>query len=87
MNLYEYTLLDPSSNDIRLATILTGKSDDPIRIEITHAPLDPSIHDDKPKRLSVKELKEPLFLGDRWTAHETLSGRVVLGDHEKGRTS
>ncbi|RYP36002.1 hypothetical protein DL767_003569 [Monosporascus sp. MG133] len=73
-----YKPLDPSTNDIRLVTILPGEFDDPIKIEISHAELVPPAHDDKPKRLSLKEIRETLPKG--WKARETLEGRVIFSE-------
>ncbi|KAI1387256.1 HET-domain-containing protein [Hypoxylon trugodes] len=74
MNRYKYKPLNP--NDIRLVTILPGKFGDPIRIEINHATLVPPAEDEKPKRLSLKEIRKGLPKG--WDAFENLEGRVVF---------
>ncbi|RYP74958.1 hypothetical protein DL770_007511 [Monosporascus sp. CRB-9-2] len=76
MGRYQYKPLDPSTNDIRLVTILPGEFDDPIKVEITHTELAPPAHDDKPKLLSLKEIQEALPEG--WSARETLEGRVIF---------
>ncbi|RYP74485.1 hypothetical protein DL771_002959 [Monosporascus sp. 5C6A] len=76
MGRYQYEPLDPSTNYIRLVTILPGLFDDPIEVEITHAELAPPSHDDKPKRLSLKEIQETLPEG--WRAFETLDDRVIF---------
>ncbi|OTA62266.1 HET-domain-containing protein [Hypoxylon sp. EC38] len=73
---YNYAPLESPSTDIRLVTILPGKFDDPIRIKITHARLDPPVQDDKPKRLSVKEIRESL--PEDCLVYETIEGRVLF---------
>ncbi|RYO91805.1 hypothetical protein DL764_008230 [Monosporascus ibericus] len=78
MGRYQYNPLNPSTNDIRLVTILPGEVDDPIKVEITHAELVPPAHDNNPKRLSLKEIRETL--PEDWSAHETLEGRVIFWD-------
>ncbi|RYP81660.1 hypothetical protein DL769_001892 [Monosporascus sp. CRB-8-3] len=70
--------LNLSTNDIRLVTIPPGEFDDPIKVEITHAELVPPAHDDKPRRLSLKEIQETL--PEDWSAYETLEGRVIFWD-------
>ncbi|KAI1380165.1 HET-domain-containing protein [Hypoxylon crocopeplum] len=82
---YKYTPLDPSSNDIRLVTILPGRFDDPIRIKITHHPLVSPVHDGKAKRLPLKEIRKTLPTG--WWAYETLEGRVLFANDDEDYTS
>ncbi|KAF3068318.1 Heterokaryon incompatibility protein 6, OR allele [Daldinia childiae] len=81
---YEYTPLDPASQDIRLVTILPGKFDDPIQIKITHAPLIPPTQDDKPKRISLAALRGTI--PQSWNARETLEGRIIFRNYD-GRYS
>ncbi|KAI1410744.1 HET-domain-containing protein [Hypoxylon sp. FL1857] len=81
---YKYTPLESPSRDIRLVTILPGKFDDPIRVKITHAQLDPPVQEDKPKRMSLKEIRQTLPEGCK--AYETLEGRVIFNTrNEDGR--
>ncbi|KAI0386421.1 HET-domain-containing protein [Hypomontagnella monticulosa] len=82
---YKYVSLDPSSNDIRLVTILPGKFKDPIWIKITRAPLVPPIHESGPKRLSLKEIRNSL--PKDWNAHETFEGRIVFWNDEEDCSS
>ncbi|KAI1802000.1 HET-domain-containing protein [Daldinia bambusicola] len=84
---YEYTPLDPASQDIRLVTILPGRFDDPFQIKITHAPLLPHVPGgggDKPKRWPLDAIRRTL--PQTWNARETLEGRVVFRNYE-GRYS
>ncbi|KAI2607991.1 HET-domain-containing protein [Hypoxylon sp. NC1633] len=76
MKLYKYTPLDSSTDDIRLVTILPGKFKDPIRIEITHAPLVPPVNNGKTERCSLEEIQKTL--PEDWEAHKTLEGRVFF---------
>ncbi|RYP64142.1 hypothetical protein DL769_006769 [Monosporascus sp. CRB-8-3] len=62
----------------------TGKFDDPIRIKINRAELVQPAHDNKPKRLLLKEIEESLPEG--WSAHETLEGRLIFWDRWDGQT-
>ncbi|OTB14618.1 hypothetical protein K445DRAFT_319029 [Daldinia sp. EC12] len=82
---YEYTPLDPASQDIRLVTILPGKFDDPFQIKITHAPLIPAVLDDQqPKRWPLDALRRTL--PQSWNARETLEGRIIFRNYD-GRYS
>ncbi|RYP51254.1 hypothetical protein DL768_003351 [Monosporascus sp. mg162] len=76
MGRYQYKPLIPSTNDVRLVTILPGEFDDPIQVEITHAELVPPAPDDKPKRLPLKEILETL--PEDWSAYETIERRVIF---------
>ncbi|KAI1472761.1 HET-domain-containing protein [Daldinia caldariorum] len=80
---YEYTPLDPTSQDIRLVTILPGKFDDPFQIKITHAPLfllPPPVLEDKPARWPLDAIWRSL--PQAWNARETLEGRVVFRNYD-----
>ncbi|KAH9905372.1 HET-domain-containing protein [Xylariomycetidae sp. FL2044] len=79
METYQYTPLKRST-DIRIAAILPGKFNDPIRIEIRHEPFDIP-EKEKPSRWSLKEIRDSLPKG--WAAHETVDGRVIFCDRNE----
>ncbi|KAI3320241.1 HET-domain-containing protein [Xylariaceae sp. AK1471] len=78
MGRYKYTPLEDSTS-IRLVTILPGKFDDAMRVEIKHESLvTPSKVEST--RLSLKEIRETLPKG--WDAEETVEGRVIFWNWE-----
>lgn len=84
---YKYTPLNASSHEIRLVTILPGRRDDPIRIQITHATLFPPVNkaEAKTTRLPLEEIQKTLPEG--WYAKETLEGRILFYDANRQASS
>lgn len=78
---YEYSKLNADAQEIRLVTLLPGKSSEPIQFMISHAPL--VIPEERPPhKMSTEDLLETLPLN--WVAFETLEGRYVFADlHEE----
>ncbi|KAI0168960.1 HET-domain-containing protein [Hypoxylon sp. FL1284] len=77
---YKYKPLnDP--NELRLVTILPGKYQDPIRIQITHATLLQPATKFKPERFSLEEIKKTLPGG--WDVTITLEGRILFFDRKR----
>jgi hypothetical protein len=75
---FEYTPLSPENRDIRLITLLAGKTADEICIKISHAPfLEPGPVGTKPSpRITLKGLQETL--PDGWMVRETIDGRYLF---------
>ncbi|KAK0613953.1 heterokaryon incompatibility protein-domain-containing protein [Immersiella caudata] len=70
---YAYEKLQ--GHDIRLITVIPGRHDDDIHVEITHVPL-PTQEDVEVPRLTLEELRGTLPSG--WNAFQTVGGRFLF---------
>ncbi|KAK8052548.1 hypothetical protein PG993_003933 [Apiospora rasikravindrae] len=73
---YEYRPLDESKNQIRLATIHPGTSDDPILITLENVSLDPLPPHMLPNKMGLEEVRAALPEG--WEALQTLRDRILF---------
>ncbi|KAK8081158.1 hypothetical protein PG997_008976 [Apiospora hydei] len=73
---YEYHPLDESKNQIRLATIHPGNSNDPIEITLENVSLDPQPPHTPPNVMSLEEVRATLPEG--WEAFQTLRDRILF---------
>jgi hypothetical protein len=75
MQPYSYSKLDEASQEIRLVTLLPGKSEDQISLLINHATLLPPT-DPPQRRISLEELQKTL--PPKWEVLQTVEGRYLF---------
>ncbi|KAI0121663.1 heterokaryon incompatibility protein-domain-containing protein [Xylariales sp. AK1849] len=73
---FQYSKLDASTQEIRLVTILPGVFREPIRVEISHAPLVPPEPKVKSQRWTLEELRKTV--PEDWRVVETIEDRIIF---------
>ena len=76
---YQYRKLDVAADEIRLASLLPGTSDDPIRLNICNVPV-AHLKQPRSRRSPLSEIQDSL--PHDWDALETLEGRVLFESPE-----
>jgi hypothetical protein len=84
MTPYQYSDLDRETDEIRLVDLLPSEFDDPICIQIHHAPLK-ELEEDETNRLSRQQLQDTLPPG--WLVYETIENRFIFFSGEQGISS
>jgi hypothetical protein len=74
---YQYTRLDHSIKETRLAELLPGEYDDDLCFKLHHVALNSvTASSSEQSRLGVEDLQKDL--SDEWTVRETLNGRFIF---------
>ncbi|KAH6984253.1 heterokaryon incompatibility protein-domain-containing protein [Ilyonectria sp. MPI-CAGE-AT-0026] len=75
MELYSYSKLKDSHNDIRLIELLPGVFDDKIRLRIHHVALNPQFKQARQSSAAIEEVRRTL--PPKWTASKTYNGQYI----------
>ncbi|RYP30972.1 hypothetical protein DL767_005979 [Monosporascus sp. MG133] len=73
---YQYQVLDPAKDQLRLITILPDQRDRPIRLHISHALLPQAAQGPASRQLHLDQIRASLPKG--WGVYRTLEGRVFF---------